>query len=116
MNRKIKRGDMYYADITQGVGSEQNGNRPVLIIQNDIGNKHSNTVIIAAITSKTERKYIMPTHCRIQAMYGLPRVSYILLEQIQTIDKSRLKEYIGTLNDKLLRKVNRALHISVGLQ
>lgn len=116
MSRKIKRGDMYYADLTHGIGSEQNGIRPVLIIQNDIGNKHSNTVIVAAITSKTERKYIMPTHCRIQAQHGLPRISYILLEQIQTIDKARLQEYIGTLNGKLMRKVNKALHVSVGLR
>ena len=116
MERTIKRGDMYYTALILGAGSEQRGCRPVLIIQNDIGNKHSDTVIVAAITSKTERKYVMPTHCRIQAQHGLARVSYILLEQIQTIDKSRLKEYIGTLNVKAMRKVNKALAVSVGLR
>lgn len=115
MERKIKRGDMYYADLTRGVGSEQSGFRPVLIVQNDTGNTQNGTVIVAPITSNTERKYIMPTHCRIQAMYGLPRISYILLEQLHTIDKARLGMYIGTLNDKLLRKVNKALTVSVGL-
>jgi mRNA interferase MazF len=116
MDRIIRRGAIYYADLTHGVGSEQSGKRPVLIIQNDIGNKHSGTIIVAAITSKTERKYIMPTHCRIQAQHGLSRISYILLEQLQTIDKARLQEYIGTLNDKAMRKVNRALAVSVGLK
>jgi len=115
MERVIKRGDMYYADLKHGAGSEQSGRRPVLIIQNDVGNKHSTTVIIAAITSKIRRKHTMPTHCRIQAQYGLTGVSYILLEQIHTIDKSRLSTYIGTLDAKKLRKVNKALRVSVGL-
>jgi len=116
MTTKTKRGAIFYADLIQGSGSEQSGRRPVLIIQNDIGNKNSDTVIVAAITSKTERKYIMPTHCRIQAQHGLTRVSYILLEQIHTIDKSRLQEYVGALNAKAIRKVNRALAVSVGLR
>ena len=116
MDRKIKRGDIYYAVLTRGAGSEQAGVRPVLIIQNNTGNKHSDTVIVAAITSKLERKYIIPTHCRIQAQHGLARVSYILLEQIRTIDKSRLKDYIGALNSKAIRRVDRALSISVGLR
>ena len=116
MDRTIKRGNLFYAELTHGIGSEQNGCRPVLVIQNDTGNKHSDTVIVAIITSKTERKYIMPTHCRIQAQHGLARVSYILLEQIQTIDKTRLKVYVGTLNDKAMRRVNKALAISVGLK
>lgn len=116
MERKIKRGDMYYATLTKGIGSEQNGLRPVLIVQNDTGNVKSGTVIIAPITSKTERKYTMPTHCRIQALYGLPRISYILLEQLYTIDKARLGVYIGTLNAKLMRKVNKALSVSIGLK
>jgi mRNA interferase MazF len=116
MERKIKRGDMYYANLVFGVGSEQSGKRPVLVVSNDVGNKHSGTVIVAAITSKQERKYIMPTHCRIQAQHGLARVSYILLEQIQTIDKVRLLEYIGALNAKAVRKVNKALAVSVGLK
>jgi len=116
MEKEIRRGDMFYADLMHGEGSEQSGCRPVLIVQNDVGNKHSDTVIVAAITSKTQRKYIMPTHCRIQAQYGLARISYILLEQIQTIDKGRLKERIGRLGDKTMRKVNKALAVSVGLR
>ena len=115
MNKMIKRSAIFYADLTHGVGSEQRGYRPVLIIQNDDGNIHSDTVIVAAITSKTERKYIMPTHVRIQAHHGLARVSYILLEQLHTIDKARLKDYIGRLGDKPMRKVNKALKRSVGL-
>jgi len=116
MERKIKRGDLYYADLGQGIGSEQCGLRPTVIIQNNIGNKHSNTVIIAAITSKLVRKQFIPTHCRVQAQHGLSRVSYILLEQIQTIDKTRLGEYIGKLDNKALRRVDRALAVSVGLR
>lgn len=116
MNKMIKRSAIFYADLTHGVGSEQRGYRPVLIIQNDDGNINSNTVIVAAITSKTERKYIMPTHVRIQAHHGLERISYIMLEQIHTIDKSRLKKHIGRLNDKAMRRVNKALKASVGLK
>ena len=116
MDRIIKRGNLFYAELKCGIGSEQHGYRPVLIISNDIGNRHSDTVIVAMITSKTERKYVMPTHCRIQAQQGLARISYIMLEQLQTIDKARLKVYIGMLNDKTMRKVNRALAISVGLK
>ena len=116
MEREIKRGDVYLADLEHGAGSEQSGCRPVLIIQNDTGNKASGTVIAAAITSKTERKYVMPTHCRIQAQHGLARISYILLEQIHTIDKARLKTRLGALGDKAMRKVNKALAISVGLR
>ena len=116
MEREIKRGDIYIADLTGGTGSEQGGRRPVLIIQNDVGNRESGTVIAAAITSKTERKHIMPTHCRVQAQNGLARVSYILLEQIHTIDKTRLKGRLGTLGDKHMRKVNKALAVSVGLR
>ena len=117
MERAIRRGDMFNANLTfGGIGSEQSGYRPVLVIQNETGNRQSDTVIVAAITSKTERKYIMPTHCRVQAQHGLARISYILLEQIQTIDKARLKEYIGKLNDKTMRKVNEGLAVSVGLK
>ncbi|MCL2757536.1 MAG: type II toxin-antitoxin system PemK/MazF family toxin [Coriobacteriia bacterium] len=116
VEKKIRRGAIFYADLPSGLGSEQSGRRPVVIIQNDIGNDHSDTVIVAAITSKTERKHVMPTHCRIQAQHGLARVSYILLEQIQTIDKSRLCDYVGTLGDKAMRKLNKALIFSVGLR
>ena len=116
MERKIKRGDMFYADLTCGVGSEQNGCRPVLIIQNDIGNKHSSTVIAAVITGQTTSKSQIPTHCYIKAQQGLERDSLVLLEQIRTIDKLRLREYIGTLNDEIMDKIDNALSISVGLK
>ena len=116
MLKEIRRGDIFSAELANGIGSEQSGKRPVLVISNDIGNKNSGTVIIAAITSKTERKHIMPTHCRIQAQCGLVRVSYILLEQIQTVDKSRLNERLGKLDAEVMRKVNKALAVSVGLR
>ena len=115
MERKIRRGDMYYADLTLGVGSEQSGYRPVLIIQNDTGNKHSKTVIAAIITSRTESKAKIPTHCLIKKQQGLGRDSLVLLEQIRTIDKVRLREYIGTLDGDAMSKVDRALAISIGL-
>ena len=115
MEKKIIRGDMFYTDLTPGVGSEQNGYRPVLIIQNDIGNKYSNTVIIAIITSQIETKAKMPTHCQIPAQQGLELDSLIMLEQIRTIDKMRLQEYIGTLDTLSMRRVDTALAVSVGL-
>ncbi|MGI6776481.1 MAG: type II toxin-antitoxin system PemK/MazF family toxin [Acetivibrionales bacterium] len=111
----IKRGDIYYADLSPVVGSEQGGVRPVLIVQNDTGNKYSPTVIAAAITSQIN-KAKLPTHIEISAKeYGLPKDSVILLEQIRTIDKKRLKEKIGHLDDELMEKVNEALGISFGL-
>jgi len=116
MERKIRRGDMYYTDLTIGVGSEQIGCRPMLIIQNDAGNKHSKTVIAAVITSKTESKAKIPTHCPIKKQQGLGRDSLVLLEQVRTIDKARLKEYIGTLDSESMNKVDKALAISVGLR
>jgi mRNA interferase MazF len=106
---------MFYADLTTGVGSEQNGRRPVLIIQNDTGNKFSNTVIIAIITSRTETKAKLPTHCFVTAQNGLDVDSLVLLEQIRTIDKARLREYIGTLDAGDMCKVDTALAVSVGL-
>mgnify|MGYP003623228275 FL=1 len=115
MNRKIRRGDMFYADLTPSVGPEQDGIRPILIIQNDTGNKHSQTVITAIITSKTAAKPKMPTHCPIRAQQGLGRDSLVLLEQIRTIDKVRLKEYIGTLDAQAMSTVDKALTVSVGL-
>jgi mRNA interferase MazF len=115
MNRKIRRGDMFYADLTPGVGSEQSGCRPVLIIQNDTGNKHSNTVIAAIITSRISTKAKLPTHAPIKAQQGLGHDSLVLMEQIRTIDKIRLKEYIGTLDSNAIRRVDRALAVSVGL-
>ena len=115
MERKIKRGDMFYAELMSGIGSEQNGYRPIIIISNDIGNKHSKTVIVAVITSQTENKAKMPTHYTIKAQQGLGRDSLVLLEQIRTIDKARLKEYIGTLDNEVMNKIDRALAVSVGL-
>ena len=115
MNRKIRRGDMFYADLTPGVGSEQSGCRPVLIIQNDTGNKHSNTVIAAIITSRISTKAKLPTHAPIKAQQGLGHDSLVLMEQIRTIDKIRLKEYIGTLDCDAIRRADRALAVSVGL-
>lgn len=111
----IKRGDIFYADLSPVIGSEQGGIRPVLIVQNDIGNKYSPTVIAAAITSQIN-KAKLPTHAEISAQeYGLFKDSVILLEQIRTIDKKRLREKIGHLDDDLMEKVNEALSISFGL-
>ena len=111
----IRRGDIYYADLSPVVGSEQGGVRPVLIIQNDIGNKYSPTVIATAITSQIN-KAKMPTHIELDANeYGLSKDSVVLAEQIRTIDKRRLKEKIGHLDDALMTKVNEALEISFGL-
>ncbi len=111
----VKRGDIYYADLSPVVGSEQGGIRPVLIIQNDIGNKYSPTVIAAAITSRIN-KAKMPTHIELTAKeYGLNKDSVILLEQIRTIDKRRLRERIGRIDDGLMDSVNGALSISFGL-
>ena len=116
MGRIIRRGDIFYADLALGVGSEQSGCRPVLIIQNDTGNKHSPTVIAAAITSRTEGKTELPTHYPVTKQQGLGRDSLILLEQVRTIDKSRLREYIGTLDGEAMSEVDKALAISVGLK
>ncbi|MBE6589777.1 MAG: type II toxin-antitoxin system PemK/MazF family toxin [Ruminococcaceae bacterium] len=111
----IRRGDIYYADLSPVVGSEQGGLRPVLIVQNDIGNKHSPTVIAAAITSKMS-KAKLPTHIDIYAHeVGLQKDSVILLEQIRTLDKRRLKEKMGHLDDTMMNHVNTAIAISFGL-
>lgn len=117
-----KRGDIYYADLSPVVGSEQGGLRPVLIIQNDVGNKYSPTVIAAAITSKTT-KTKLPTHIGIEAEMsagitgeqGLLRDSVVLLEQVRTIDKTRLKEKMGHLSDNVMKSVNEAIAVSFGL-
>ena len=113
----IKRGDMFYADLSPVVGSEQGGVRPVLIIQNDRGNKYSPTVIAAAITSQTGKNKL-PTHIEIDSKtYGLKSDSVVLAEQIRTIDKSRLKEKIGHIDDnKIIEKINSAIGVSFGLQ
>ena len=113
----VKRGDMFYADLSPVIGSEQGGVRPVLIIQNDTGNKYSPTVIAAAITSQTG-KAKLPTHIEIGAQdVGLKADSVVLVEQIRTIDKSRLKEKIGHITDaEIMNKVNNAIGISFGLE
>lgn len=113
----IKRGDMFYADLSPVVGSEQGGVRPVLIIQNDMGNKYSPTVIAAAITSQ-RTKSKLPTHIEIDSKNsGLKSDSIVLAEQIRTIDKSRLKEKIGHIDDnEIINKINNALGVSFGLE
>lgn len=112
---QVKRGDIYYADLSPVVGSEQGGVRPVLIVQNDVGNKYSPTVIAAAVTSQLNKSKL-PTHIEIDAMkYGLPKDSVILTEQIRTIDKRRLKEKIGHIDEELMNSVNDALFVSFGL-
>ena len=111
----IKRGDIYFADLTPVVGSEQGGIRPVVIIQNDTGNRHSPTVIAAAITSR-QGKHDLPTHIRLwDSPPGLKRNSIILLEQVRTLDRVRLKGYIGRVNAETLRKIDRAIIVSLGL-
>ena len=111
----IKRGDIYYADLSPVIGSEQGGLRPVLIVQNDVGNKYSPTVIAAAITSQLG-KAKLPTHIDVYAeRFGLVKDSVILLEQIRTIDKTRLREKMGHIDDVLMQKVNTAITISFGL-
>ncbi len=111
----VKRGDIYYADLSPVVGSEQGGVRPVLIVQNNVGNRFSPTVIAAAITSQND-KTKLPTHIRLQAANcGLSKNSIVLLEQIRTLDKRRLKEKMGQLDDVAMRRVDTALSVSFGL-
>lgn len=111
----IRRGDIYYADLSPVVGSEQGGIRPVLIVQNDVGNRFSPTVIAAAITSQKD-KARLPTHIQVDSVgSGLAKDSIVLLEQIRTIDKKRLKEHMGRLDDFSMKRVNQALQVSFGL-
>lgn len=112
---QVRRGDIYFADLSPVVGSEQGGMRPVLIVQNNTGNRHSPTVIAAAITSQLG-KARLPTHIELTgASCGLSRDSVILLEQIRTIDKSRLRERMGKLDEDTMRQVNNAISVSFGL-
>lgn len=116
MTMVVKRGDIFYADLSPVVGSEQGGIRPVIIIQNDIGNKYSPTVIVAAITSQIN-KAKLPTHVEISSEeYGLNKDSVVLLEQIRTLDKKRLKEKIGHMTDSDMEKVDKALLVSIALK
>lgn len=115
MDQTYLRGQLFYADLGTGIGSEQQGLRPVVIIQNNIGNKHSPTVIVAAVSSKTKTKAKLPTHFNIGLESGLERPSIVLLEQLRTIDKQRLGNYIGQLSLAQVRELNHALAISIGL-
>lgn len=113
---QIKRGDIFYADLSPVVGSEQGGIRPVLVIQNDVGNKHSPTIICAAITSKMN-KAKLPTHVEIDAgKYQIVKNSVVLLEQIRTIDKQRLKDFVCRADSDLLQKIDEALSVSLQLR
>ncbi len=113
---RVKRGDIYYADLSPVVGSEQGGIRPVLIVQNDIGNKYSPTVIAAAITSQRD-KTKLPTHIEVTASScGLAKDSIVLLEQIRTLDKRRLKERMGMLDEASMGQIDKALSVSFGLK
>ncbi len=111
----VKRGELYYADLSPVVGSEQGGVRPVLVVQNDTGNKYSPTVIAAAVTSKIH-KARLPTHIELPQAFGLQKDSVILLEQIRTIDKKRLMARIGELSEATMSRVNRAILISLGFE
>lgn len=111
----VKKGDLFFADLSPVVGSEQGGVRPVLVVQNDVGNKYSPTIIVAAVTSQTS-KAKLPTHVELQATQGgLSKNSVVLLEQLRTIDKQRLKERIGSLSDSQLPVVDEALGVSLGI-
>ena len=110
----VKRGELYYADLSPVVGSEQGGVRPVLVVQNDVGNRYSPTVIVCAITSKMN-KARLPTHVEIrEGELGLPRDSVVLLEQIRTVDKRRLKDRVGEVEPSLMKRIDRALLVSLG--
>lgn len=112
----VRRGEIYYADLSPVVGSEQGGMRPVLIVQNDVGNRYSPTVIAAAITSQ-QNKARLPTHIEIEARtYGLTKNSVVLLEQVRTLDKRRLRERMGCLDEKAMQRVDGAIAISLGLR
>ena len=115
MKKEIKRGDIFNAELNPIIGSEQGGTRPVVIISNDIGNRHSPTVIVAAITGMNHKKADIPTHINVKGHNSFEKDSIILLEQIRTIDKQRLGEYLGTLDNNLMLAINRALAISIGL-
>ncbi len=112
---KVKRGDIFYADLGERIGSEQNGTRPVLIIQNDVGNIHSPTVIVAVLTSKINKNQL-PTHVILDAQFGLTEPSLILFEQLITIDRRRLRGYVGSVDDYVMKQSEKALRISLGLE
>lgn len=115
MVRTVQRGEIYYANLNPVIGSEEGGERPVLILSNNLGNRYGTTVIVAPITSRKRRKQY-PTHLKIEAFAGLKKDSTILFEQIRVIDKKRLLGYIGTLDRRFLLQAERAIHISIGLR
>jgi len=114
MQFEVRRGEMYFADLSPAVGSEQDGIRPVLVLQNDRGNKNSPTTVVAAITGKPKKK--LPTHFMLPALRGLNIPSVVLCEQLRTIDKSRIVRYIGTLDDISMRKIERCIAVSMGFR
>lgn len=116
MERTIKRGDIFYAELNPIIGSEQGGTRPVLVISNNMGNRHGPTVIIAPITSRTHTKAKLPTHTEVTDFEKLDKDSIILLEQIRTIDKQRLKQYMKMMPDNIMARVDKALAISISLK
>lgn len=115
MENKYCRGDIYYADLKGAIGSEQSGIRPVVIVQNDIGNKHSNTVIVAPLTKKIDKRIKIPTHVIVEAFGNIIVDSTILTEQLRVLDKQRLTRKVGKLSNELLEQVDNALGISVGI-
>ena len=113
---KVRRGDLYYADLSPVVGSEQGGVRPVIVVQNDVGNKYSPTIIVAPVTSQMN-KAKLPTHVKIKGnKYGLPKNSVALLEQLCSLDKKRLREKIGSFSNDIMNKINEAISISLALE
>lgn len=115
MRRIIRRGDIFYANLNPVIGSEQGGKRTVLIIQNNIGNRFSPTVIVAALSAKTIKKS-QPTHYKLKTIQGMDRDSVVLLEQLRTIDKLRLRQYLGSLEKKQMEDINQCLAVSIGLK
>ena len=115
INPKVQRGDIFYADLGKTVGSEQSGTRPVLIIQNNVGNKFSPTVIVAVLTSKVNKRRL-PTHVEVDVDCGLKEKSLIMFEQITTIDRQRLRDYVGTVGDATIAEINTAIKVSLGLE
>lgn len=110
-----RRGDLYMADLNPYQGSEQGGVRPVLVVQNDVGNAYGPTLIVAPLTTRVGKKVHLPTHCRIQPRHGVPEVSMVLLEQLRTIDKSRVCHYLGRATQEEMEQVDRALQVSLGM-
>ena len=115
MDRKILRGDMYYADLSPAIGSEQGGDRPVVVLQNNTGNSYSPTIIIAAITGRNTKKPLQPSHYQLPTGYGLNRDSMVMLEHLRTIDKSRLRRYNGSLDKNTMKGIDQALLVSIDL-